>query len=151
MKRVYLYAAAISIVDVAARRCRDLPLGLGERLRVLNTEVFGGVLSTQQMQQLESSEAAQAYTQLNKLEGASQAAALPAFLALSLATSFAATKFLSLNVPIPEAEGADVDFAVRDIARALGDALRTAAPYISVPLQAAVCVLFTQVNVVLEP
>jgi len=152
VKRVYLYAAAISIVDVAARRCRDLPLGLGERVRVLNKEVFGGVLSTQQMQQLESSEATQAYKQLDKLEGTSQAAALPVFLALSLATSFAATKFLGLNMPIPEADGADVDLgAVRDIARALGDALRAAAPYISVPLQAAVCVLFTQVSVVLKP
>jgi len=150
MKRVYLYAAAISIVDVAARRCRDLPLGLGERVRVLNKEVFGGVLSTQQMQQLESSEATQAYKQLDKLEGTSQAAALPVFLALSLATSFAATKFLGLNMPITETEGVDVDLgAVRDIARALGDALRAAAPYISVPLQAAVCVLFTQVSVVL--
>ena len=33
--------------------------GLGERIQALNQEVFGGVLSTQQLQQLESTEAKQ--------------------------------------------------------------------------------------------
>ena len=33
--------------------------GLGERIQALNKEVFGGVLSSEQLQQLESSEAKQ--------------------------------------------------------------------------------------------
>ena len=49
LKRVYLYACAASIVDIAARRSRDVPQRLGERVQQLNAEIFSGVLSRQQM------------------------------------------------------------------------------------------------------
>eukprot|EP00277_Geminigera_cryophila_P011512 CAMPEP_0179454812 /NCGR_PEP_ID=MMETSP0799-20121207/38764_1 /TAXON_ID=46947 /ORGANISM="Geminigera cryophila, Strain CCMP2564" /LENGTH=173 /DNA_ID=CAMNT_0021253241 /DNA_START=263 /DNA_END=785 /DNA_ORIENTATION=- len=89
MKRVYLYSWAVSIVDVAARRARDVPRELGERVQQLNTELFSGVLSERQMKELDSKEAVEAYSQLNKLEGTTQAAALPVFLGVSLLASFA--------------------------------------------------------------
>ncbi len=41
LKRVYLYAIALSTVDIAARRSVNLPPELGKRLQQLNNEILG--------------------------------------------------------------------------------------------------------------
>ena len=41
LKRVYLYAIALSSVDIAARRSINLPSKLGKRLQQLNEEIIG--------------------------------------------------------------------------------------------------------------
>jgi hypothetical protein len=41
LKRVYLYAVALSSVDIAARRSVNLPSELGKRLQQLNEEIIG--------------------------------------------------------------------------------------------------------------
>ena len=99
LKRVYLYAWAVSIVDMAARRSKDIAQGLGERIQELNTELFSGMVSQTQMLSLESSEAKAVYTSLNNLDGKNQAAALPIFLTLSLAASFALTQLSGAGAP----------------------------------------------------
>ena len=42
LKRVYLYAVALSTVDIAARRSTNLLPKLGQRLQQLNEEILGG-------------------------------------------------------------------------------------------------------------
>jgi len=145
---VYLYSCAASIVDVAARRSVNLPPGLGERLQGLNAELFSGVLSTKQMKQLNSEEAARAYNELNQVEGGAQAAALPVFLALSLATSFAFTQLAGLSTPSSSesVQGGALLGALDPLAQSLSGALKSAAPYLAAPLQALVCVIFTKVE-----
>lgn len=49
LKRVYLYATAASIVDMAARRSTALPAAFGARLQALNEEVIGGLLPEKQV------------------------------------------------------------------------------------------------------
>jgi hypothetical protein len=143
-----LYSCAASIVDVAARRSVNLPPGLGERLQGLNAELFSGVLSTKQMKQLNSEEAARAYNELNQVEGGAQAAALPVFLALSLATSFAFTQLAGLSTPSSSesVQGGALLGALDPLAQSLSGALKSAAPYLAAPLQALVCVIFTKVE-----
>ena len=55
--------------------------------------------------------------------------------------------YLSPSAPSQLAVGAEIDMGpVRDVALALGEFVRSLGPYVSVPLQAAVCVTFTQVS-----
>ena len=55
--------------------------------------------------------------------------------------------YVSPSAPSQLAVGAEIDMdPVRDVALALGELVRSLGPYVSVPLQAAVCVTFTQVS-----
>ena len=45
VKRIYLYFLALSTVDVAARRSFNCPPELGQRLKLLNDEIFGNFSS----------------------------------------------------------------------------------------------------------
>ena len=176
LKRVYLYACAASIVDIAARRSRDVPQRLGERMQQLNAEIFSGVLSRQQMvsgynrhtctppqrsrvihhkptlhrlqAKLDSTEARAALSELNQVSGGAQAAGLPVFLALVLGGSFALTQLLGGSPPAADVQDTStLALLVNPILGEIGGALRAMAPFAAVPLQAAVCVTFMQAEV----
>eukprot|EP00960_Hanusia_phi_P037995 753238-Hanusia_phi.AAC.1 len=89
LKRVYLYCMAISIVDLSALRSIDLPSSLGSRLKMLNDEILQSFGATNISKSFNEGEVAQqAYAELDNVSGVSVAVFLPAFLVLSLFSSF---------------------------------------------------------------
>lgn len=142
LKRVYLYAMAVSIVDMAAKRSTSAPADFGARLRALNQEILGGLLPSKQMDEIQSGAVAQeAYAELDKVGGAKFALVLPLVLGGSLLTSF----FLlnsGLSLPTPPTDSSGGDF-IKDLAAQL----KGVVPLMITTSNAAVSLLFTRVEV----
>ena len=98
LKRFIIYTTAASTVEISGLRSAKSYGGLGERLSDINSQIFTEFqnISSPEMEKANS----EFYSELNKIDGNTQAVALPLFLSAVLLTSYAMFNIQNSNVEV---------------------------------------------------
>ena len=141
-KRVALYSAAISIFHLASTRAMNVSTELGKRIAALNEDILG-VFGTDYTASLRR-ETSVAMAVLDETDEGTQAALLPALVAVSLFTSFLPIYAVQKLAAHP---AAPAQVAENPLLVAIGQTLQSSFPSIAALSAGLVCVLFARVEI----